>query len=100
MAELPSPSVAVTVTVNVPDALGVPVIWTVWDGPGVYVSPAGSPATLHVYGHWPPPATTVARYEDDFTPEGSDVVRISTGPVATVRASCTDSSTYPDIGIG
>ena len=48
------PAVAVTVTVNVPDAPGVPLIV-----PRGGVSPAGSPVTVHVAVPVPPVAAKV-----------------------------------------
>ena len=56
-------SVTMMVTLDVPAAVGMPVIWF-----AVTVRPAGSPVAENVYGETPPVAPKFAVYADPTTP--------------------------------
>jgi len=68
-------SVAVTVTLKVPPAVGVPLKTPV---AALIERPAGRPLAAQVYGPVPPAACTVAEYADVVDPPGRDVVAIAT----------------------
>ena len=66
-------SVTVTVTVVLPNDVGVPVTW-----PEVLIErPVGRPIALNVYGPVPPVAATVAAYATPVVPAGSELVVIT-----------------------
>ena len=69
----PTESVTVTVTENVPDAVGVPDMTPL---AALIVKPAGNPVADHAYGVVPPMAERVLLYATFFVPFGNDAVVI------------------------
>src|SRR5437899_2042163 len=74
LAVAPVTSLIVTVTFDVPAAVGVPAMTPV---AGSSKSPAGSPVADHVYGGVPPPlGVNVKLYGRFFSPAGKPAVAI------------------------
>jgi hypothetical protein len=75
--------VTVTETVEVPAAVGVPVI-----PPLLLIdNPAGNPVAVHVYGDTPPMAPTEAVYAVPTVPDGREVVVIFNAGALTTRVN-------------
>lgn len=66
-------SFAAAVRVNVPDVVGVPLIWPV--DPSM-TRPSGRPPEVHVYGPVPPATLSDTEYGEPAVPDGKEVGEI------------------------